>query len=144
MSASMVFINLPVTDLERARTFYQAVGGAINPAFSDEKAACIVFSDSIFFMIVTREYLQTFTAKPIANPRDVAGVLVALSSESRTQVDETISAGIAAGGAEPADTAQDHGFMYSRQVEDPDGNIIEFFWMDPAAAESGPPNEVAN
>lgn len=138
MSETMVFINLPTSDLERAKRFWLAVGGSLNPDFSDEKAACIVFSKSIFFMIVHRDYLQTFTDTPIANPREVAGVLTALTCPSRYDVVATVAAGIAAGGTEPAGRTQDLGFMFSRQLEDPDGNILEFVWMDPAAADAGP------
>ena len=141
MSEQMIFINVPTTDLPRAKTFYEAIGGAVNPAFTDDKAACIVFSESIFFMVVTREYLQTFTARPIADPRATVGAMFAMTRHSRSEVDAVIDAGVAAGGCEPDGSSQDHGFMYSRQLEDPDGNVLEFLWMDPAAAQSGPPAE---
>ncbi len=135
--STQVFVNLPTTDLERGKAFYTAIGASINPLFTDENAACIVFSDDVFFMLLTREYLATFTDKPIADPKAVAQVLVALSRESREHVDSTVDAGLAAGGSEPR-PAQDYGFMYSRDLEDPDGNILEFIYMSPEAAEAGP------
>lgn len=134
-----VFVNFATDDIERSAAFYVALGCEINPLFSDDNAKCAVWSDEIFFMLLTREFFATFTKKQIPNAHDVAQVLVALSLESRQQVDETLAAGLAAGGAEPV-AAQDLGFMYSRDLEDPDGNVLEFVYMDPAAAKDGPPD----
>ena len=132
-----IFVNLPTADLERAKAFYTALGCEINPLFTDENAACVVWSDDVFFMILTREYFSTFTDKTVVDPKQAAQVLVALSRDSRDDVDAVLAAGLAAGGTEPKDP-QDHGFMYSRDLEDPDGNVLEFLWMDPTAAEQGP------
>ncbi len=132
-----IFVNLPTTDLDRAKEFYTSLGATINPLFTDENAACIVWDENVFFMVLTREYFATFTDKTVADPRTTAQVLTALSRDSREHVDETLAKGIANGGSEPK-PAQDYGFMYSRDLEDPDGNILEFMWMDPAAAEQGP------
>lgn len=132
-----IFVNIPTIDLEKAKTFYTALGADINPLFTDENAACIVWDENVFFMVVTKDYLGTFTDKPIADPKSVAQTLVALSRESRDEVDKTVEAALAHGGTEPKE-AQDYGFMYSRQLEDPDGNIVEFVYMEPQAAEQGP------
>lgn len=132
-----VFVNLPTTDLERSKAFYTALGCEINPQFSDENAACVVWSDDIFFMVLTREFFATFTDKPIADPNDVVQVSVSFSMESREEVDEILTKGLAAGGAEPR-SAQDLGFMYSRDLDDPDGNSLGFLYMTPEAAENGP------
>ncbi len=132
-----IFVNLTTTDLERSTAFYTALGCEINPLFTDENAACVVWGDNIYFMVLTREYFATFTDKQVADPTTSAQVLVALSRESREAVDEVVARGIAAGGAEPK-PAQDYGFMYSRDLEDPDGNVLEFLWMAPQAAEEGP------
>ena len=132
-----VFVNLPTHDLERAKAFYTALGCEINPAFTDENAACVVWSDDIYFMILKREFFATFTDKPIAEPNDVAQVSVTFSRESREDVDAIIEKGLAAGGAEPK-PAQDYGFMYSRDLDDPDGNSLGFLYMTPEAAENGP------
>jgi uncharacterized protein len=132
-----IFVNIPTSDLERAKAFYTALGCEINPNFTDENAACIVWDENVFFMVLTREFFATFTDKAVADPATTAQVLTAFSRESRDEVDATLEKGLAAGGTEPRD-AQDYGFMYSRSMEDPDGNIVEFVYMDPAAAAGGP------
>ena len=133
-----MFVNLPVTDLERAKAFYTAIGGTINPQFTDHNAACVVVEDGHnYFMLLVREFFQTFTDLPIGDPRTNPSVSTALFLDSREAVDATVADGLAAGGSEPR-PASDYGFMYQRQLTDPDGNIIEFGWMDPVAAEQGP------
>ncbi len=132
-----IFVNLPTADLERAKAFYTALGATINPAFTDDNAACIVWDDNVYFMVLTREYFATFTDKTIADTKTTAQVSVSMSRDSREEVDAVIQKGVAAGGAEPR-PAQDYGFMYSRDLDDPDGNSLGFLWMDPVAAEKGP------
>ncbi|WP_341978302.1 VOC family protein [Microbacterium sp. LWO13-1.2] len=132
-----IFVNLPTADLERSKAFYTALGCDINPLFTDENAACIVWSEDVFFMVLTREFFGTFTEKTVVDPKESAQVLVALSRDSRDDVDAILAAGLAAGGVEPKD-AQDYGFMYSRDLEDPDGNVLEFMYMSEQAAEQGP------
>ena len=132
-----IFVNIPTSDLERAKTFYTELGFGINPDFTDDNAACVVVDDNVFFMVLTREFFATFTNKEIVDPATHAQVLTALSRDSRDDVDAVVRRGIEAGGNEPRD-AQDMGFMYSRALEDPDGNILEFVWMDPRAVEGGP------
>ncbi|MGW8482864.1 VOC family protein [Microbacterium sp. NPDC055903] len=134
---TQIFVNLATRDLERSKAFYTALGCTINPLFTDENAACVVWSDDVFFMVLTREYFATFTDKALVEAKDAAQVLIALSRDSRDDVDAILAAGLAAGGAEPREP-QDLGFMYSRDLEDPDGNVLEFLYMDPAAAEQGP------
>jgi uncharacterized protein len=133
-----MFVNLPVTDLERAKAFYTALGFTINPAFTDHNAACVIVEDGhSYFMILVREYFQTFTDLPIGDPAVNPSVSTAIFLDSRDEVDAAIANGVAAGGSEPH-PASDYGFMYQRQLNDPDGNILEFGWMDPVAAEKGP------
>lgn len=132
-----IFVNLPTADLERSKAFYTALGASINPLFSDENGACIVWSDDIYFMMLTREFFATFTDKQVADPATTAQVLVALTRPSREDVDAVLALGLANGGSEPKD-AQDLGFMYTRDLLDPDGNVLEFFYMEPAAVEAGP------
>lgn len=135
---SAIFVNLPVTDLERAKAFYEAVGFTINPLFTDHNAACVVVEeDHSAFMILTREYFQTFTDLPLGDPAVSPTVSTAIFLDSREAVDATVGSGLAAGGTEPR-PASDYGFMYQRQLTDPDGNVLEFGWMDPRAAEHGP------
>ena len=135
--ATQVFVNLPTTDLERAKAFYTGLGWKIEPNFTDDNAACIVIDVNVFLMVLTREFFATFTDKPIADPKTSLQVQTALSSDSRAAVDALAERALAAGGREPRD-AQDIGFMYSRSFEDPDGNLFSTLWMDPVAAESGP------
>ena len=133
-----MFVNLPVTDLERAKAFYTALGFTINPLFTDHNAACVVVEeDHSYFMILVRDFFQTFTDLPIGDPTAAVSVATAIMLDSRDDVDTVVAAGLGAGGRE-ARPATDHGFMYQRQLTDPDGNVLEFGWMDPAAAEQGP------
>jgi len=135
---SQMFVNLPVTDLERAKAFYVALGFTINPMFTDHNAACVVVEDGHnYFMILTREYFQTFTALPIGDPAINPSVSTAIFLDSREAVDAAVEAGLAAGGTQPGE-ATDYGFMYQRGLADPDGNLVDFGWMDPAAAAQGP------
>lgn len=135
--ATSIFVNIRTSDLERSKAFYLALGAQLNPLFTDDNAACIVWSDSVYFMAVTNEHFATFTDKEIVDPKTHAQVLIALSRDSREDVDKAIEAGVAHGGSEPTEP-KDYGFMYSRDLEDPDGNGVEFFFMEPQAAEQGP------
>ena len=133
-----MFVNLPVTDLERAKAFYEAIGFRINPLFTDHNAACVVVEeDHNYFMILVRDYFQTFTELPIGDPAVNPSVSTAIFLDSRGEVDKTVADGIAAGGSEPRPAA-DYGFMYQRQLNDPDGNLLEVGYMDPKAAQQGP------
>lgn len=132
--SKLIFVNLPVTDLARAKAFYEAVGFTNNPQFTDETAACMVFSDTIHVMLLTHDKFRQFTSRPIAS-RDVTEVLICLSADSREGVDQMVdSAGGAGGKLDPGPT-QDYGFMYGRSFEDPDGHHWEVMWMDMAAAQ---------
>ena len=128
----MIFVNLPVADLDRAKTFYEALGFTIDPQFSDESGACVVVSDAIYLMILTHARFEEFAALPRADTSKVTAALIALSRDNRQGVDGMADAALRAGGTEPR-SAQDHGFMYGRSLHDPDGNVLEAFWMDPAA-----------
>ena len=138
MTVTSMFVNFPVTDLDRAKAFYTALGFTINPLFTDHNAACVVVEDGhSYFMIETREFFQSMSALPIGDPKvnPTAGTSIFL--DSREAVDAAVAAGIAAGGAAVGEPA-DYGFMYQRGLTDPDGNVVDFGWMDPAAAEQGP------
>ena len=132
-----LFVNFATDDLERAKAFYIALGATINPHFTDENAACVVWDENVYFMVLTRAYFSTFTDKEIIDAKTHAQVSLALSRESREDVDKALEAGLAAGGSEPR-PVQDYGFMYSRDLDDPDGNSLGFLYMDPVAAEKGP------
>jgi hypothetical protein len=134
----MIFVNLPVTDLKRATAFYEAIGAVKNPQFSDETASCMVFSETIYAMLLTHDKFRQFTPKAIVDAKTSSEVLICLSADSRDDVDDVVGKAKASGGrADPA-PKQDFGFMYGRSFEDPDGHIWEVMWMDVAAATTQP------
>lgn len=132
-----IFVNLTTSDLPRAKEFFRGVGWELNPLFTDDNAACVVVDDHVYLMVLTREFFGTFTSKTIPDPHTSSQVQTAISADSREAVDALIAKAVAAGGTEPKN-AQDYGFMYSRDFEDPDGNEFSVLWMDPKAAETGP------
>jgi predicted lactoylglutathione lyase len=127
--ATSIFINVPVRDLPAAMAYYKALGFDHNPQFTDETAASIVLSDTIYVMLLTHEKFEGFTKKPVPDARSQIAALYALSRDSRAAVDAIAEAGLKAGGTEqrPAD---DYGFMYSRAIADLDGHVWEYVWMD--------------
>ena len=133
----MIFVNLPVSDLERSRAFLEALGAVNEPRFTDETAACMTLSRSIHVMLLTHDKFSQFTPRPIADAKAGSEVLLCLSANSRESVDSTIERGVSAGGTADPSPKQDYGVMYGRSVADPDGHIWEIMWMDPAAAEQG-------
>jgi len=136
---TMMLVNLPVTDLERSKAFYAALGFTLNPAFTDHNAACFfVEADHSAVMLLTREFFQTFSELPIGDPAVNPASSTAIYLDTREAVDTAVTHGIAAGGREPHDAA-DYGFMYQRQLNDPDGNVLEFGWLDPVGAQSAEP-----
>lgn len=132
----MIFVNLPVRDLPRSMAFYEALGFTVNPHFTDETAACMVWSETIHAMLLTHAKWRTFTSRPIPSS-DSSEVLLALSCESKAEVDAMNTAAAAHGGTADINPLQDLGFMYNRNLADPDGHVWEAFWMDPAAVPSG-------
>ncbi len=136
--SKLVFINLPVTDLPRSVAFYEAVGATKNPMFSDDTAACLVFSDTIHAMLLTHDKFSSFTDRAIPDAHKTAQVLICVSEDSREAVDAVIDRAAKAGGQADPNPKQDYGFMYGRSYADPDGHIWEVMWMDPEAAAEGP------
>lgn len=140
----MIFVNLPVTDLNKSKAFYAAIGAANNPAFTDDTAACMVVEEgSIHVMLLTHEKWATFTSKKIPDAHTTAQVLICVSADSREAVDGQVDTAVAAGGRADPTPTQDFGFMYGRSFEDPDGHIWEVMWMNPAAIPAGEPAEAA-
>jgi hypothetical protein len=126
-----LFVNLPVTDLKRSMAFYQALGFSFNPQFTDDTAACMVISEYNYAMLLTHEKFKNFATKPIPDAQKTTGVLIAISLDSKSEVDAMVDKAISAGGKEPRPKA-DYGFMVQRTIEDPDGHTREPFWMDPS------------
>ncbi|MFF3452369.1 VOC family protein [Streptomyces sp. NPDC002667] len=135
MYQQMIFVNLPVTDVAASRKFFTELGYSINPQFSTDDCACVVISDTIIAMLLSRQRYADFTKKEIADATTTSEVLLCLSAESREKVDELVDAAIAAGGSGTGE-AQDQGFMYGRAFDDLDGHTWEVMWMDPAAVQS--------
>jgi predicted lactoylglutathione lyase len=127
----MIFINLPVADLDRAAAFYAALGFGFNEQFSDERTASVVISDQIVVMLLTRDRFADFVPGEVGNPGEATSVINALSVESREEADELLSRALASGGR-PWQPAQDDGFMYGTSFTDPDGHVWETVWMNPA------------
>ncbi len=133
----MLFVSIPVADLERSKEFFARLGFSYNPGFTDETAACMLVGEQAFVMLLSREKFAEFSHLPIADPTTHALALYCFSASSREEVDAVSAAALAAGGTE-ADDAEDHGFMYSRSFFDLDGHGWQVMWMDPAAADQGP------
>jgi predicted lactoylglutathione lyase len=132
--SKLIFVNLPVANLDRSVAFYEAVGAVKNEQFTDHTAACMVFSETIHVMLLTHDKFRQFTPKAIADAKTTSEVLICMSAESRDAVDGTIARAGAAGGRIDPGPKQDYGFMYGRSFEDPDGHIFEVMWMDVEAA----------
>ena len=130
----MIFVNLPVKDLKRSMAFYEAVGAANNPQFTDETAACMVFSDTIHVMLLTHDKWRQFTSKTIPDAHTSAQVPLCLSEDSKADVSARVTKAAGPGGKADPTPTQDYGFMYGRSFEVPDGHIWEVMWMDVKAA----------
>ncbi len=126
-----IFVNLPVQSLDRSVGFFSKLGYAFDPRFTDENATCMIIGGDIFAMLLVEPFFGTFTPKPIADAKKTTEVLVALSVESRGEVDRIVQTALAAG-ARRYKEPEDRGFMYGWGFEDLDGHIWEYFWMDPA------------
>jgi len=129
VKSNMIFVNLPVKDLQASMQFFGQMGFEFNPMFTDENAACLVIGDNIFAMLLVEPFFQTFTKRAIADATKTTEVLIAISAGSKEQVDELADKALAAGGS-TANEPQDHGFMYSRSISDLDGHIWEISYMD--------------
>ncbi|MGW7386646.1 VOC family protein [Streptomyces sp. NPDC054794] len=134
MYQQMIFVNLATDDVEASKKFFTELGYTINPQFSSDENACVVISDTIVAMLLSKSRYADFTKKEIADSTKTSEVLICLSAESREKVDELVDKAIAAGGTATGET-QDQGFMYGRAFDDLDGHTWEVVWMDPAAVQ---------
>jgi predicted lactoylglutathione lyase len=133
--ARKIFVNLPVANLQRSVEFFTKLGFKFNPQFTDEKATCMIISEEGYVMLLMEPFFQTFTTNKICETKTHTEALIALSCESRAEVDELVDKAVAAGGRH-AMPAQDHGFMYGWSFYDLDGHHWELVWMDPKAVQS--------
>lgn len=131
----MIFVNLPVADVEKSAAFYEAVGFTKDERFCEAgKAAAMVWSETIVVMLLSRERFADFTSKTIIDAHNSVETLLCLSRDSREAVDSIVDAAWQAGGKVDPCPVQDFGFMYGRSFQDPDGHIFESMWMDVEAA----------
>ena len=135
---SKIFVNLPVKDLDKSMAFFKAIGFSFNPQFTDKTAACMVMSEDIYAMLLTHDKWKTFTTRPIPS-KDSSEVMLALSCDSKDEVNRFTDTAGKNGGIADVNPVQDHGFMFSRSYTDLDGHIWEVMWMDPAVASGEAP-----
>jgi predicted lactoylglutathione lyase len=128
-----IFVNLPIKDMARSQAFFKALGLSFNQQFTNEQGACLEIGDNIYAMLLVEPFFQGFTKLPISDAKKATEVLIALSCDSRAEVDATVAKAVAAGATTP-NAPQDHGFMYQHGFADLDGHQWEVFWMDEAAA----------
>lgn len=128
-SQKKIFINLPVKDLNKSIAFFTKLGYTFNPQFTDEKATCMIISDSIFVMLLVEPYFKSFTNKDITNSKKTSEVIIAISADSREKVNELVSNAAAAGGSVTS-KANDHGWMYQWGFQDLDGHLWETMYLD--------------
>ncbi len=138
-SSRKIFVNLAVKDLGKAVDFFTELGFSFNPQFTDEQATCMIVSDEAFVMLLVEDRFKDFTKKEIVDSTTHTEAIVALSAESREQVDELVNKALAAGG-QPANDPMDHGFMYGWSFQDLDGHLWEVIWMDPSAVQGEAPS----
>ncbi len=134
--SKMIFVNLPVADLKASMVFYEALGFINNPQFTDETAACMVWSEAIHVMLLTHDKWRTFTDRPIP-PSTSSEVMLCLSCDSREAVDKLNELAAQNGGTADINPKQDYGFMVNRNLADLDGHVWEMMWMDLAAMPTG-------
>src|SRR5580700_2771927 len=133
----MLFVNIPVADIERSKAFFARLGFSYNPMFTGETAACMLVGEQASVMLLSHETFAQFSHLPMADPTTHTLALYCFGVSSREEVDAIAAAALAAGGTE-ADGAEDHGFMYSRSFFDLDGHGWQVMWMNPAALQQGP------
>jgi len=127
--AKQIFVNLPVKDLNRSVAFFTKLGFKFDPKFTDENATCMIVGENIYVMLLLEKFFKTFTTKELCDAKKNTEVLVCLSCDSRSEVDDLVVKAVAAGGSTPR-KPQDHGFMYGHGFEDLDGHIWELIYME--------------
>lgn len=133
----LIFINIPVADLATSKAFFGKLGFGFDEKFTDDSCACMVVSDQAYVMLLARDRFADFTTKQIADAASSTEAILCVSADSREAVDACADTALEAGGT-PANEAIDHGFMYGRSFNDPDGHLWEIMWMSPEAIEQGP------
>jgi uncharacterized protein len=132
ISPRKLFVNVPVSDLQRSIEFFETLGFSFNPQFTDATATCMLVGEDAYFMLLVKERFASFSKRPLGDPRQETNALFAVSVNSREEVDAMVHQAVAAGGSHAVEP-QDHGFMYGWSFYDLDGHHWEVFWMDPSA-----------
>jgi hypothetical protein len=135
LQAKMTFVNLPVKDLNKSIDFFSKIGFEFNPQYTDENATCMIINDNTFVMLLVESFFQTFTKKELSDATKTTEVIMALSAQSREQVDEIVNKALEAGGKASNDRF-DHGFMYGWSFQDMDGHLWEVMYMDQSGGEA--------
>jgi uncharacterized protein len=130
-----LFVNIPVSDLQRSIVFFESLGFAFNPQFTDPSATCMLVGADAYFMLMVKDRFAGFSNKPIGDAHTITGSLFAITAGSRAEVDALYDTALAAGATQAGDP-QDHGFMYGRSFNDLDGYHWELFWMDSSAIQN--------
>ena len=130
--ARLIFVNLAVRDIQATTTFFGKLGFEFNKRFTDANNACMIINETASVMLLSTAFFQGFTKKKICDTSTQSEALLAVSVDSRPEVDTFVDKALALGGT-PALPPQDHGFMYVRTFYDLDGHHWEVAWMDPAA-----------
>ena len=129
-----LFVNIPVSDLQRSIEFFETLGFTFNTQFTDATGTSMLVGEDAYFMLLTRERFASYTKRPVGEPHQQTSALFALSVNSREEVDAMVNKAVAAGGSHALDP-QDHGFMYGSSFYDLDGHHWEVFWMDPSVVQ---------
>ncbi|EUJ28493.1 glyoxalase family protein [Listeria floridensis FSL S10-1187] len=127
--SEMIFVNLPVQDLDKTVEFFTALGFEFNPKYTDENATCMIVSDHIFVMLLVQDFMKQFTKKPIGNFQNETSAILTLLAASREEVDEIYSKAIAAGASEAVPPMDQYG-MYNRSFYDINGHLFEILYME--------------
>jgi predicted lactoylglutathione lyase len=130
--AKQIYVNLPVKNLPKSKAFFEALNFEFNAEFTDENAACLVVGENIYVMLLAEHFFQVFTTKKVCDAKESAEVMICLSCDSRSEVDDMVARAASAGGNVPREV-QDQGFMYSHAFEDLDGHIWELVYMERSA-----------
>jgi hypothetical protein len=128
-----IFVNLPIQDMARSQAFFKALGLTFNPRFTNEQGACLEIGENFYAMLLVQPFFQGFVQKPICDAHQSTEVILALSVDSRAEVEAVVRQAVAAG-ATRIPAPKDYGFMFQDGFADLDGHQWEVFWMDESAA----------
>jgi uncharacterized protein len=129
-----LFVNIPVSDVQRSIIFFESLGFTFNTQFTDASATSMLVGEDAYFMLLAHDKFTAFTKRPLGDPLKETQAIFALGVDSRAAVDEMVQQAVAAGGSHAAEP-MDHGFMYGWSFYDLDGHHWEVFWMDPSAVQ---------